>query len=78
MSPSLDALVDRYFNTVPWGDRMEVGRQIMHHITDQVVWLDLFYDAAPMLISSRLKGVSASKAESALDTWNVQDWDVTN
>src|SRR5207248_161118 len=55
MNPALDTLVDRYFNTVPWQERMEVGRQIMHDITDQVVWLDLFYDAAPLLISSRLK-----------------------
>jgi peptide/nickel transport system substrate-binding protein len=76
MNPALDALVDRYFNTVPWPERMEIGRQIMHDITDQVVWLDLFYDAAPLLISSRLKGVGASKAEGALDTWNAHEWDV--
>jgi peptide/nickel transport system substrate-binding protein len=76
MNPALDTLVDRYFNTVPWQERMEVGRQIMHHITDQAVWLDLFYDAAPLLISSRLKNVAASKAEGALDTWNAHAWDV--
>jgi len=76
MNPMLDAQIDRYFNTVPWNDRMEIGRQIMRHVTEQVVWLDLFYDAQPILISRRLKNVTASSAEGALETWNGPDWDI--
>jgi peptide/nickel transport system substrate-binding protein len=77
MNPSFDALLDRYFSTVPWKDRMEVGKEIMHHITDQVVWMELFYDATPFLISRRLKGVQATKAEGSLESWNAHEWDVS-
>jgi peptide/nickel transport system substrate-binding protein len=76
MNPALDGLIDRYFNTVPWQVRMEVGRQIMRHITDQVIWLDLFYDAQPIMISRLLKNVHAAKAEGSLETWNAHEWDV--
>jgi peptide/nickel transport system substrate-binding protein len=76
MNPQLDGLLDRYFTTVPWGARMEVGRQIAHLITDQVVWIDLFYDAQPVMVSSRLKNVVIGGAAGAQDTWNVHEWDV--
>jgi ABC-type transport system substrate-binding protein len=76
MNPQLDGLLDRYFTTVLWGARMEVGRQIAHLITDQVVWIDLFYDAQPVMVSSRLKNVVIGGAAGAQDSWNVHEWDV--
>lgn len=78
MNPALDALIDRYFNTVPWADRMEVGRQIMQHVTDQVIWLDLFYDAQPILVGNRLRNVAASKSEGGRETWNAHEWEVAS
>ncbi len=77
MSPQLDVLLDRYFTTVAWPARMEVGRQIAHEITDQLVWLDLFYDAQPLMVSARLKNVQVGKAAGAQDSWNVHEWDVS-
>ncbi len=76
MSPQLDALLDRYFTTVAWPARMEVGRQIAHHVTEQLVWLDLFYDAQPVMVSARLKNVTVGKAAGAQDSWNAHEWDV--
>lgn len=76
MNPQLDRLLDHYFSTVPWAARMEVGRQIAHLITDQLVWLDLFYDAQPVMVSGRLKNVVIGRAADAQDTWNIHEWDV--
>jgi peptide/nickel transport system substrate-binding protein len=36
MSPEYDALIDRYFLTVPFPERMQVLGQIIHHETDQL------------------------------------------
>ena len=76
MDPALDGLIDRYFGTIPWDDRMSVGRQIVQQITAQVIWLDLFYDAQPILINDRVLHVAAVKSASSTETWNAQDWDV--
>jgi peptide/nickel transport system substrate-binding protein len=75
-SPQLDALLDRYFTTIAWPARMEVGRQIAQHVSDQIVWLDLFYDAQPVMVSARLKNVKVGKAAGAQDSWNANEWDV--
>ncbi len=75
-SPQLDGLLDRYFTTVAWPARMEVGKQIAQHVTDQLIWLDLFYDAQPVMVSARLKNVRVGKAASAQDSWNANEWDL--
>ncbi|MBM2813228.1 MAG: hypothetical protein HW416_3987, partial [Chloroflexi bacterium] len=67
----LDAMIDRYFVTIPWTERMEVLGQIVHHLSDQLVAMGVLYDAQPMLIGNRLLNVSAA-AQSA----NAIEWDV--
>jgi ABC-type transport system substrate-binding protein len=71
-----DALLNRYLVTVPIDERLEITRAIVHHMTDQVVWMGLFYDTEPLLVSNRLKNVSAGNAPPALSTWNAYRWDV--
>ncbi len=70
-SPELDALIDRYFLTIPMQERMSVLGEVVHHLTDQVVAIGLLYDATPMLISNRMVNVSA-----AAQTTNAHEWDV--
>src|SRR5439155_20399758 len=36
-SADLDALIDRFFSTVPFGERIQVAGQIVNHVTDQLV-----------------------------------------
>lgn len=70
VNPEYDALLDRYYVTIPWNDRMEVLRKLIHHLTDQLPVMTLFYDVAPALIDKRLTNVNA------FSLWNVQEWDV--
>jgi hypothetical protein len=67
----LDALIDRYYLTIPWEQRMEVLGQVVHHLTDQLVAMGILYDAQPMLIG---KGIV--NASSAYQTANSHEWDV--
>src|SRR5262249_39552416 len=43
MNPEYDALIDRFYTTVQWQDRMEILRQIIHHATDQVIVMGMYY-----------------------------------
>jgi peptide/nickel transport system substrate-binding protein len=74
-STDFDALLDRYVATIPQRDRMIVLGQIVHHITDQVVWLGLFHDTEATMIGNRLRNVTA-RSQSSAQTWNAHEWDV--
>ncbi len=76
MNPEYDALIDRYFATIPWQARMEALRQIAYHTTEHLIVLGLFYDVEPMALSNRLTNVETRKAELASPVWNVHEWDV--
>ncbi len=71
MNPDLDALIDRYFVTVPWNERMQVAGQAINHITDRVVNMSLLYNANAVLSNRRLEGVTATNT-----AWNSHLWDV--
>jgi peptide/nickel transport system substrate-binding protein len=69
-NPDLDALIDRYFATIPTPDRNGVLGQIVHHVTDQALMLGLFFNTDPVMIGSRLG------PEVGITTWNVERWTV--
>ncbi len=72
-----DALIDRYQMTVPMAERMQVATQIVHHMTDQLPVMGLFYNLFPAVIGNRLVNVSPpSGAEGARQAWNAHEWDV--
>lgn len=71
MNSEYDALLDRYFITIPWGERMEVLGRLAHHLTDQLPAMTLLYDVAPTLIEKRLVNVS-----NGFTLWNVREWDL--
>jgi peptide/nickel transport system substrate-binding protein len=73
MDPGFDALIDRYSSTIPWDERMQVLRQISHHMSDNATVLGMFYDANLTFMNRRLTGVGAH--ESAV--WDVHRWDVS-
>ncbi len=75
-SPELDALIDRYLVTVPRDERYRVLGQLVHHITDQLVIMGLFFIAEPALISNRITNITSIKGDEAQHTWNVHAWDV--
>ncbi len=75
-NPEFDALIDRFFTTIARPERIQVLRQIVHHISDQVVIIPMFYTAQPTLIANRIQRISDTLATGAVVTWNVQEWDV--
>lgn len=71
----LDSLIDRFGQTVPLPERMAIARQIIHHVTDQVVILGLFYDIEITMIGSRLRNV-LGRGPGVEESWNAHEWDV--
>ncbi|HZT07735.1 MAG TPA: ABC transporter substrate-binding protein, partial [Chloroflexota bacterium] len=75
-NPEFDALLDRYVATIPKAERTDVLAQIVHHMTDQLVWMGLFYNAEATMIANRVENVGANNAGSSTQAWNAYTWDV--
>jgi peptide/nickel transport system substrate-binding protein len=71
MNPDYDALLDRYYVTIPRTERLDVLGGMIHHLTDQLPLMTLYFDVAPTLIDIRLVHIS-----NGFTLWNVQEWDV--
>ena len=67
-----EALIERYFTTIPRAQRTEALRQIVAHINDQLNLMGLFYDAEVMFISNRMQTVTSTQS----DLWDIHKWDV--
>jgi peptide/nickel transport system substrate-binding protein len=77
LNPELDALIDRYLVTIPMAERMQVAGQVVHHQTDQVVMLGMFYDTTPSLVHNRLQGFTLlTGSDRGRQSWNGHLWDV--
>lgn len=71
-NPQLNALIDRYYVTIPRGERVQVLGQFINHITDQVVQMSFFYEAGPLMLGNRLRNVTS------VPTWNAWEWDLAS
>ncbi len=71
-SAELDALIDRYFVSIPPNERMQALKEIVHHTTDQLTNLGLVYDPPLRLVANRVKNVPAGVP------WQAHEWDVTS
>jgi len=67
-NPEFDGLIDRFFVTIPRTERMGVYGQIIHHLTDQLVVMGLYFTPDATGVSNRLKNVPAGSP------WNSQEW----
>ncbi len=76
VNPELDALIDRFYVTIPRDERLRVAGDIVHHLTDQVIVMDQFYDATPTAVGNRLINVPNKVARGGTNTWNAHEWDV--
>jgi ABC-type transport system substrate-binding protein len=75
MNPELDALIDRFNLTIPTDERVRIGAQIIHHMTDHVVEMPLFYDTESTLIGKRVRNLTSRQLRSS-HAWNAIDWDL--
>jgi ABC-type oligopeptide transport system substrate-binding subunit len=70
-SPEYDALADTYIVTLDARERLEVAKQLVHHISDQLPAMGLLYRIDLMLIANKLVNVSAETV-----VRNAPEWDV--
>ncbi len=76
MNPEFDALIDRYFETVPLTERTAVLGQILRHMTENLNAFGLVYETAVIAVSNRLSGVTMAKTDVSNSTWQSQLWDL--
>ena len=75
MNPDLDVLLDRYETAVAYPEHVQVLRDIVHHVSDQLPWMGLFYATDATVYDARLQGVHG-KWERTTQTWNAWQWDI--
>jgi peptide/nickel transport system substrate-binding protein len=71
MDSGFDAMIERFFVTVPRQARMEILGDLLRQLTDQVLTLGLFFDGTPALIGRRIDGVTPRQ-----EGWNAHTWTV--
>lgn len=72
--PELDALLDRWFTTIPQTQRTQALRDLIRYESENVTWMGLMYSPQLSLISNRVRNVSPSSY--AAKTYNAHLWDV--
>ncbi|MEA2639459.1 MAG: peptide/nickel transport system substrate-binding protein [Chloroflexota bacterium] len=77
MNPQFDEMIDRYMSTIPMANRIAAMGDVIHHMTDQVTVIGLWYNTEPVLISNRTQNITARDVGATTEAWNAQDWDVT-
>jgi peptide/nickel transport system substrate-binding protein len=71
-NPELNALIDRFYTTIPQTERAEVLRGIIRHVSDQLPIMGMVYVVEAWLFTNRLKNFSAP-----MYTRNAHLWDLT-
>jgi len=69
-------LINRYLVTIPMEDRTEVGRQIVRHLSENIVVMPAFYDVLATMVGHRVLNVAAKPSQNQTTTWNAHEWDV--
>ncbi len=73
VNPEFDGLIDRYLVAIPRAERAQVAAQIIHHSTENLNFLTLFFQASPFFASDRIAPLlDGERARS----WNSYQWEV--
>jgi hypothetical protein len=75
MNAEFDGLIDGYFATIPFAERMDILARIVGHMSTQLNAMPLVYHTEPNLIANRLVNVGP-RGEGGTQTWNVHEWDL--
>jgi len=75
-SAEMDSLVNRYFQTIPKPERVQVLTDINQHIAEQLNLMGLYYFPTPYAIANRLVNIPTGRASKSSIAWNVHQWDV--
>jgi peptide/nickel transport system substrate-binding protein len=73
MNPELDGLIDRFFVTMSQAQRVPIAQQIVHHLSENLVTLPMFYAVSPYLITNRLQdNIAANRPGSNAEAWDFK------
>jgi len=72
-SSELDALINRYFVTVPQAERASILADIVKHMTENVVVIHLFYNVTPQLKNKHLQNVTPRTVQARI--LDAQRWE---
>ena len=71
----LEALIDRYYVTIPFAERVQLLGNIIRIATDQLIVAGLFYEPQPTPVSNRILNLT-SIGPSAANAWNAHELDI--
>ncbi len=74
VNPEFDALLERYFNTISKVERAPLVAQIVHHLTDEVIWMGMYHRVDPSVIPNRIRNVWP-RTDEATQAWNAHEWE---
>jgi ABC-type transport system substrate-binding protein len=73
INPEFDAQITRYQTTIPLGDRLQIYGDLLHFMTDQQLFIGLFYDVEADLVGRRLQNFQIPQNYEA---WAAINWDL--
>jgi ABC-type transport system substrate-binding protein len=76
MSPEYDALLDAYSMKIARSERVAVLGQIVHQLSDQLVFIGLSYTTTHTFVGKRLKNITG-RGQFGVTGWNAEEWDVS-
>jgi ABC-type transport system substrate-binding protein len=74
-NPEMDALIDKYFVTIPKQERMRVLAQMIRHQTENVVTIGTFFVPEPAAVSNRIANFLPPGQRNGSLSWNAHTWD---
>lgn len=77
MNPEFDLLLTRFFSSIPSAARMQALGQVLHHTSDLVTFLPLFYATESTIVSARMRNVTARKSQEGTMGWNAHEWELS-
>jgi ABC-type transport system substrate-binding protein len=75
-TPQWNALIDKFYTTIPMDERMQVLSDLTFMAQDQLPFMGLFFDSEVALISNRLVNVNVARADLTAMGWNAETWDL--
>jgi peptide/nickel transport system substrate-binding protein len=76
VNQELNDSIERYFVTVPKVERNQVLGDIVHHMTDQLVLMGMFYNVLAVATGKRVQNVTPAAVMGSNQTWNAHLWDL--
>ncbi len=73
-TPEFEELLSSYFVTIPKGDRGGLVSRIVHHLTDELIWMSLYYRVEPTLIPNRIRN-PLGRGHDSTQAWNAHEWE---